>query len=109
MDNLADKKCRACELGEGKLGQVEIEAFMTHTPKWLVKDNREISRKFKFKNFAEAIAFVDKVGAIAESEGHHPNIKFGWGYAAITLFTHAVLGLSENDFIMAAKIDSFSK
>ena len=105
MENLADKKCKACELGEGKLSPADIEAFMTHTPNWTVANNHEIFRDFKFKNFAEAFAFVNKVGTIAESEGHHPDINFGWGYVKITLFTHAVEGLSENDFIMAVKID----
>jgi len=105
MENLANKKCRACELGEGKLNHADISAFMVHTPKWTTKDDHEISREFKFKNFAEALAFVNKIGALAESEGHHPDISFGWGYATVTLFTHAVESLSENDFIMASKID----
>lgn len=105
MDTLANKKCKACELGEGKLGSSDIEAFMTHTPKWTVTNNHEISRKFTFSNFAEALAFVHEVGALAENEGHHPDIRFGWGYADITTFTHAIDGLSENDFILAAKID----
>ena len=78
---------------------------MTHVPLWSVKDNHEISRRFTFKNFADALFFVNKVGALAESEGHHPDVTFGWGYAEFTLFTHAVDGLSENDFILAAKID----
>jgi len=108
MENLANKKCRACELGEGKLSPADIEAFMTHTPKWTVMKSHEIFREFKFKNFAEALAFVNKIGEIAESAGHHPDISFGWGYVKITLFTHAVEGLSENDFIMASKIDRLS-
>ncbi len=106
--SLANKKCRVCELGEGKLGPVEISAFMTHAPGWTVKKNHEIFREFKFKNFAESLAFINKIGAVAESEGHHPDISFGWGYARVTLFTHAVGGLSENDFIMAAKIDELT-
>ena len=103
---LIEKKCRACELGEGKLGPADVAAFMTHVQSWTVKNNHEISREFKFKNFTLALAFVNKVGTLAESEGHHPDIEFGWGYVHITLFTHAVKGLSENDFIMAAKIDT---
>ncbi|MDO8482937.1 MAG: 4a-hydroxytetrahydrobiopterin dehydratase [bacterium] len=106
MDNLADKKCKPCELGVGKLSSSDVEAFMTRVPKWSIKDNHEISRRFKFKNFAEALTFVNKVGAIAESEGHHPDIEFGWGYVKITLSTHAIGGLSENDFILAAKINA---
>lgn len=105
MENLANKKCKACELGEGKLSPADVEAMLTHTPKWTAVKNHEIFREFKFKNFAEALAFVNKVGAIAEAEGHHPDISFGWGYVRITLFTHAVDGLSEIDFILAAKID----
>ncbi len=103
--DITEKRCKPCELGEGKLIPSDIEARMTHTPKWTRKDNHDISRKFTFKNFAEALAFVSKVGALAESEGHHPDIRFGWDYAEITTFTHAVQGLSENDFILATKID----
>ncbi|MES2087700.1 MAG: 4a-hydroxytetrahydrobiopterin dehydratase [Patescibacteria group bacterium] len=104
--SLEQKHCRACELGEGKLNHADIEAFMTHTPQWTVVKDHEIFRDFKFKNFAEALAFVNKVGALAESEGHHPDVSFGWGYVKITLSTHAVDGLSENDFILAVKIDT---
>lgn len=103
--DLLSKTCRACELGEGKLGAEEIRKLSVETPDWSVNQEHDISKKFKFKNFAEALEFVNKVGALAESEGHHPDIEFGWGYADIKLFTHAVNGLTENDFIMAAKID----
>lgn len=103
--DLTDKKCKPCELGERKLLPSDIEAFMTHTPKWTLKADHDISRKFTFKNFGEALSFINKVGALAENEGHHPNITFGWGFADITTFTHAVGGLSENDFIFASKID----
>ncbi len=72
----------------------------------MLVNGHELKRRFTFKDFAEALAFVNNVGVIAESEGHHPDVKFGWGYVTITLFTHAVSGLSENDFILAAKIDS---
>ena len=106
--NLEQKHCRACELGEGKLDEVATNALLTHTPNWKIINNHEIFRKFEFKNFALALAFVNEVGKIAESEGHHPDIKFGWGYVEITLTTHAVDGLSENDFILAAKIDKIS-
>ena len=72
----------------------------------LSPDAKSISKGFTFKNFAEALVFVTKVGSLAESESHHPDITFGWGYAEITSFTHAIDGLSENDFILAAKIDT---
>ncbi|HCB35300.1 MAG: hypothetical protein A2W52_04550 [Candidatus Taylorbacteria bacterium RIFCSPHIGHO2_02_49_25] len=105
MINLSSKKCRPCEVGEGRLGRAEIGAFAPHVPEWKVVEWHELKRRFKFKNFVEALAFVNKVGTLAESEGHHPDIRFGWGYVELTLFTHAVDGLSENDFILAAKID----
>ncbi len=82
-----------------------VEELWKQVQEWEVVDGHHLKRRFKFKNFAEALVFVNRVGAIAEREGHHPDISFGWGYVEITLFTHAVKGLSENDFILAAKID----
>lgn len=84
----------------------EIETLRKETPEWEVKDWHELTRRFTFKNFTEALMFVNKVGALAESAGHHPAITFGWGYVEIHTFTHAVDGLTENDFILAAKIDA---
>jgi 4a-hydroxytetrahydrobiopterin dehydratase len=106
MDNLTNKKCIPCEGGMPHLMADEIEKLRKEVPEWEIANWHELKRKFNFKNFAEALAFVNKVGALAESEGHHPDIKFCWGYVEITLFTHAVDGLSENDFILAAKIDA---
>ncbi|HBV00798.1 MAG TPA: 4a-hydroxytetrahydrobiopterin dehydratase [Candidatus Taylorbacteria bacterium] len=108
MENLINKKCIPCEGGMPHLMANEIETLCKEVPEWEVKDWHELKRRFKFKNFVEALAFVNKVGALAESEGHHPDISFGWGYVEITLFTHAVDGLSENDFILAVKINSLS-
>jgi len=103
---LAQKKCVACEGWETPLNKIEAEVLLKQVPGWeLDADAKNISRKFKFKDFAQALAFTNKVGAIAESEGHHPDIELGWGRVAITLTTHAIKGLSENDFIVAAKID----
>jgi len=86
---------------------VEAEVLLKQIPGWEISDDaKKISRKFKFKNFAEALAFTNRVGEIAESEGHHPDISLGWGRVAIELTTHAIKGLSENDFIVAAKINS---
>lgn len=84
----------------------EIETLRKEVPKWEVKDWHALTRRFTFKNFAEALVFVNKVGALAESEGHHPDISFGWGYVEVKIFTHAVDGLTENDFIFVAKIDA---
>ncbi|MBP9831905.1 MAG: 4a-hydroxytetrahydrobiopterin dehydratase [Candidatus Pacebacteria bacterium] len=87
--------------------EAEILTFKPQVPAWAVSsDTKSISRKFVFKDFKEALAFVDTVGALAEAEGHHPDINlFGFKNVLITLSTHAIGGLSENDFIVAAKID----
>lgn len=105
--HLTDKKCVACEGGVPSLTEAEILIFKPQVPKWTVSsDAKSILREFVFKDFKEALAFVDKVGAIAEEEGHHPDINlFQYKKVLVTLSTHAIGGLSENDFIVAAKID----
>lgn len=105
MNVLTNKRCIPCEGGMPHLMADEIDAFSKEVPKWEIVNWHELKRRFTFKNFAEALMFVNKVGALAESEGHHPDIFFGWGYVEIHTFTHAVDGLTENDFILAAKID----
>lgn len=106
MAELAEKKCVACEGNVAPFNKEEADVLLKQLNNWTLSgDSRWISKEFKFKNFAEALAFVDKVGAIAEGEGHHPDIQLGWGKATIELTTHAIKGLSENDFILAAKID----
>lgn len=103
---LAAKKCVACRGDVPPLTREGAESHRRETPEWtLSPDAKRIERAFKFKNFKEALAFVDKVGEIAEAEQHHPDVTFGWGYAAIVLQTHKIKGLHENDFIVAAKID----
>ncbi len=105
--HLTDKKCVACEGGVPPLTEAEISKFKPQTPDWEVSSDRtSISREFRFKDFKGALAFVDKVGALAEEEGHHPDINLhGFKNVLITLSTHAIGGLSENDFILAAKVD----
>lgn len=106
MTDLLSKKCIPCEAGGVPLTAKEIEPLHAHVPQWEIVNSHHLQHRFKFRNFAEALLFVNKIGALAESEGHHPDISFGWGFADITTFTHAVNGLSENDFILAAKIDA---
>lgn len=107
--SLLSKKCVPCEGGTMPLFRPAVEAFLKETPGWeLSGDAKKISRVYKFKNFKEALAFVNRVGAIAEDEGHHPDIEFGWGRVRIELSTHTIAGLSENDFIIAAKINQLS-
>src|ERR1700679_3565612 len=106
---LSDKHCVPCEGGVFPLAGEELDPFLKQTPSWkLSEDTFSISKDFKFKDFAQALAFVNKVGAIAEAEGHHPDIALSWGKVDVTLSTHAIGGLSENDFILAAKIDEIA-
>ena len=105
-DTLAQKSCTPCRGGVPPLTREEAEGFGAEAPEWqLLDDAHRIERKFGFKNFREALSFVDRVGELAEAEGHHPDISFGWGYATVSLRTKKIKGLHENDFIMAAKID----
>ena len=107
--HLTDKKCVACEGGIDPLTLKQIAPFVAEVPKWKVADDaKSISREFKFKDFKEAMAFANKVGDIAESEGHHPDMEVGWGRVGIRLTTHAINGLHDNDFIVAAKIDKLT-
>lgn len=103
-EKLAREKCVPCESGGKPLPREEVNRYLLELPEWKLEDDL-IMRTFSFIDFAAAISFVNKIGEIAEDEGHHPDICFGWGYVKVTLFTHAVKGLSRNDFIMAAKID----
>lgn len=106
MSELADKKCVACEGDMAPLNRTEAEILLKQLKEWrLSGDARWISKQFKFKDFSEALAFTNKVGEIAESEGHHPDIQLSWGSVVIELTTHAIKGLSQNDFIIAAKVD----
>ncbi len=104
---LTQKKCVACEGGIPPLTREETDTLLPQIPLWKITDNREwLQREFSFKDFKEALAFVNKVGELAEEEGHHPSINlFDYKHVLISLATHAIGGLSENDFILAAKID----
>jgi 4a-hydroxytetrahydrobiopterin dehydratase len=105
-ETLAEKKCTPCRGGVPPLTLAEAEHFRSHTPNWkLHDDGHRIERTFHLGNFREALSFVRDVGELAETEGHHPDVSFGWGYATISLRTKKIKGLHENDFIMASKID----
>ena len=109
MSDLADKKCIPCEGGIPPFDLSEIHKYLKKINGWIVLQNKEknyyIEKEFKFNNYLKSEKFVLEVGKIAESEGHHPDISFGWGYAKIKISTHAIKGLAESDFILAAKID----
>ena len=103
---LTTKACTPCKGGVPPLTPQQAEDFLRHVPTWELRDEAQrIERTFAFKNFAEALRFVVLVGELAEGEGHHPEVKFGWGYATVSLQTKKIKGLHENDFIMAGKID----
>jgi 4a-hydroxytetrahydrobiopterin dehydratase len=108
MINLAAGQCLPCRGGEPTLTEAEIEDLMFHVPQWEVVTQNAIlrlQRVFKFKNFVEALAFTNKIGAIAEEQGHHPLIVTEWGRVTVQWWTHVIRGLHRNDFIMAAKTD----
>ena len=109
MNDLLDKKCVPCEGGVMPFDISEIHKYQKKVDGWEIIQNDKsaylLEKKFEFKNFLESQKFVNEVGRVSEEEGHHPDIMFGWGYAKINISTHAIEGLSENDFILAAKID----
>lgn len=112
MPSLADKTCVPCRGGTPPLKGKELAAIHQQLPEsaqWNVVNEHHIVRAYKFPDFRSALAFVNKVGELAEAQGHHPDILLGWGKVEITTWTHAVEGLTESDFILAAKIDRLQK
>ena len=109
MNELIKKKCLPCEGNIIPFDISEIHNYQKKVDGWdVLKDKKKVfflSKKFEFTDFIKSQNFVNKVSSISEEEGHHPDISFGWGYAEIKITTHAIEGLSENDFILAAKID----
>jgi 4a-hydroxytetrahydrobiopterin dehydratase len=109
MSDLLNKKCAPCEGGVIPFDVSEIHKYQKKVDGWdITKEENEIfflKKKFTFKNYLDSQKFINNVGEISEAEGHHPDVTFGWGYAEIKITTHAIKGLSENDFILAAKID----
>lgn len=106
MTDLSSKKCVPCEGGMPPLLREEAERLLSQTLGWKIADDKKILREFSFKNFKEAMIFVNRVADLAEEEGHHPDIMIhGWNKVRLELSTHAIGGLSENDFIVAAKIN----
>ncbi len=103
--DLSGKKCKPCEGGTLPLSPDAISVYLKGVSGWQVEEDKKIKKEFKFKDFKAAMGFVNKVAGLAEEEGHHPSIFISYNKVRITLTTHAIGGLSENDFIMAAKID----
>ena len=113
MSDLSKKKCVACDGSIPPFDTTEIHKYLKKVDGWDVKSNDDKSfyliKNFKFKNFEESKNFVNKIGDVAENENHHPDIFFGWGYCKVKIFTHAIKGLAESDFILAAKIDKIDQ
>ena len=102
--NLTQKKCVPCEAGAPPLEKSKVNGLLKEIPSWALK-NGHLYKKFKFKDFVEAMKFINALAEIAESEGHHPDFCVHYNKVEVEIWTHAVNGLSENDFILAAKID----
>jgi 4a-hydroxytetrahydrobiopterin dehydratase len=102
---LEKRRCKPCEGGVPPLTEDEILEYITVVKGWIVRDNKKITKEFSFVNFKHTMSFVNEVARISEEEGHHPVMHISYGSAEIELWTHAINGLSENDFILAAKID----
>ena len=105
MTELADQQCVPCRGGVPPLKGKDLENLQQSVPQWNVINEHHILRTFSFPDFKQALDFVNRVGALAEEQGHHPDILLAWGKAEITLWTHKIDGLTESDFVMAAKID----
>lgn len=104
---LAQQTCTPCRGGVPPLTVSEAEVLLSQAAGWRLLDSgSRLERRFPFQTFAAALVFVNRVGDLAETEGHHPDISFGWGYANIQFYTHKINGLHENDFIMATKVNA---
>jgi 4a-hydroxytetrahydrobiopterin dehydratase len=109
MADLASRECVPCRGGVPPMTGPEIESFIKQLDGWEVVQAHHLRKSFEFKNYVEALAFVNRISALAEEQGHHPDISFGWGHAEVTIWTHKIDGLTESDFILAAKIDKRQK
>jgi 4a-hydroxytetrahydrobiopterin dehydratase len=107
--DLASRECVPCRGGVPPLDAAEIGRFLADLDGgWTVVDGHHIEKEYRFKNFREALEFVNRVGELAEAVGHHPDVELGWGRVKLTLFTHKIDGLHESDFVFAAKADRLS-
>jgi len=108
MNELAQGKCEACRVGVPTVTDQERDELSLQVPEWQIvtrMDIQRLERVFKFSNFVDALAFTNKVGDLAEEEGHHPDLLTEWGKVTVTWWSHKIKGLHRNDFVMAAKCD----
>lgn len=109
MTELASQKCTPCEGGVPPLPEDKVSELLDQLDGWAVENNHHIQRTFEFPDFVTALTFVNQVGDIAEEQGHHPDIFLTWGKAEVKIWTHKIDGLTESDFILAAKIDRIDR
>ncbi|MHC4067331.1 MAG: 4a-hydroxytetrahydrobiopterin dehydratase [Planctomycetota bacterium] len=109
MSELVNKKCVPCQGGVPALKGDELAGLLDQLDDWSVENEHDLNKTYGFPDFAKALAFVNRVGALAEAEGHHPDIYLTWGKVGIKIWTHKIDGLSESDFILAAKIDQLPR
>ncbi len=105
MSELAERQCVPCRGGVPPMESEEIGRFSSQLPEWQVVNEHHLERNYRFQDFRETLDFVNRIGELAEEQGHHPDICFGWGKANVTIWTHKIDGLTESDFVLAAKID----
>jgi 4a-hydroxytetrahydrobiopterin dehydratase len=105
MAELSERQCVPCRGGVPPLKGAEIQDFSAQLEGWQVVNEHHLQKTYRFKDFRESLQFVNRIGELAEAQGHHPDISFGWGKADVTIWTHKIDGLTESDFVLAAKID----
>lgn len=105
MSELASRTCEACRADTPPMQSGEIQEFAPQVPDWEVVEDHHLRRAFRFKNFREALDFVNNVGELAEEQGHHPELHFGWGHVELEVWTHKIDGLTQSDFVFAAKVN----
>ena len=105
MSDLADKSCIPCRGGVPPLADPALETLGRQIPGWEIVDGHHLRRELRFPNFREALLFVNRVGELAEEQNHHPDISFGWGCVEVVIYTHKIDGLTESDFVFAAKTE----
>lgn len=106
---LTDKKCVACNAGLARLTAGEIKKLKKQLPGWELSRKQHLTKAYTFPNFAKALALINRIGKLAERIGHHPDLELGWGRVGVEIWTHKVNGLTEGDFILAAKIDKLAR
>lgn len=109
MTELAQKRCEPCSGNTPPLEPARIDDLLAQLDAWRVDEQGHLARAYRFRDFRSALDFVVRVGALAEEEAHHPEIRFGWGHVELEIWTHAIDGLTESDFVLAAKIDRIER